>query len=609
MPSLLSGGKPLAGTTGSTTIFITLPTAQLSLGASPSTNTGYTLVTGANGLLGFTSTLGTILFREGVIQSNQTNGNLVIQSTGTGTVNLVGNVLFNGQNLTSLIGTITNLTAINATITNLTVTGSIAFTSATSTATFASSVIIRKDLNVEQQLNAKGNVQLSPDSGIVQIKPGFGGTVQIFPSGLGLMDNVNIGDLQPANGTFVYLTATNLTVQNFTATTFATTTGTFGKIRVLSTASDAVTVAGGMTVTNTLVAGSVSATSVYDSGTRVIRQIIAGTDTVAVTDTGIVSIWNISTLQTVVSRGNTSSNPIHITSTNSATSQSTGALIVDGGVGINGDLYARNIYDNGTRVIKQVIAGVGLSGGGTGPIVALTNTGVTSLIAGTDTRVSTSTGDVTVWDVSTLQSVTNRGWTTTNYIHIQNGYSQIGTGSNSIGGTWTAAVFVVDGDAGVGGNLYINGNFYAAGKSVLTTSSVGGAILGGVDIVVVTNTATGELTFNDVSTLESVTSRGSTTTHVIHFANTSNAISTQTGSLYADGGVGVAKDVFVGGDVYSQGGSPAYNYKLYTPQVTVSTSTPVGSRIGDFWIDPSIGVEYQYVPNGTQTVWIQFIGF
>jgi len=593
MPGLLSGSKGLKGTTGSNTIFITLPTAQLSLGNTPTTGTGYTLVTGANGLLGFTSTLGSILFTDGVVKSNQPNGNIVIQSTGTGTVNLVGNVLINGLDLISAIGTITNLTAVSATITNLTVTGSIAFTSVTSTATFASDVTISKNLSVQQQFNANGNVNLSPDAGLVQIKPGFGGSVQIFPSGLGLMDNVNIGDQQPANGTFVYLTATYLTAYNFSSTNFAATTGTFDLVKATN-----------IQVTNSLTAGQV-----YDSGTRVIRQINAGTDTVAVTNAGVVDIWNISTLQSVVARGNTSSNPIHITSTNSATDQGTGALIVDGGIGIGGDLYARNIYDNGTRVIKQVIAGVGLSGGGTGPVVALTNTGVLSLIGGTDTRVSTATGNVTVWDVSTLQSVTNRGWTTTNYIHIQNGYSQIGTGSNTLGGTWTDAVFVVDGDAGIGGNLYINGNFYAAGKSVLTTSSVGGQILGGVDIVVITNTATGEITFNNISTLQSVTGRGSTTTYVVHFANTTNSTSTQTGSIYADGGIGVAKDVYVGGDVYSRGGSPAYNYKLYTPQVTVSTSTPLSARIGDFWIDPSIGVEYQYVPNGTQTVWIQFIGF
>jgi hypothetical protein len=594
MPSLLSGGKPLAGTTGSTTIFITLPTAQLSLGTSPSTGTGFTLVSGANGLLGFTSTLGSILFQDGVVRSNQNNGNLVIQSTGTGTLSLNGNVLINGKDITSLIGTITNLTSINATITNLTVTGALAFTSATSTATFASNVIINKNLIVQQQFNANGNVNLSPDSGIVQIKPQFGGSVQIYPSGLGLLDNVNIGDIQPANGRFTYLTATNFTVVNFSATNFASTTGTFDLIK-----------ANNIEVVNSLTAGQV-----YDSGTRVIRQITVGTDTVAVsTGSGLLEIWNNSTLQTVVTRGNTSSNPIHITSTNSATSQITGALIVDGGAGIGGDVYARDIYDNGTRVIKQVIAGVGLTGGGTGPVVALTNTGVLSLIGGTDTRVSTSTGNITVWNASTLQTVTDRGWTTTNFMHIQNGYSQIGTGSNTIGGTWTGAVFVVDGDAGIGGNLYINGDFYAAGKSVLTTSSVGGSITGGVDIVIVTNTATGELLFNDVATLQSVTGRGSTTTNVVHFANTSNSTSTQTGSLYASGGIGVAKDIVVGGDVYSQGGSPAYNYKLYTPQVTVSTSTPLSARIGDFWIDPNIGVEYQYVPNGTQTVWIQFIGF
>ena len=140
MPSLLSGSKGLKGTTGSNTIFITLPTAQLSLGNTPTTGTGYTLVTGPNGLLAFTSTLGTILFQDGVVQSSLPNGNIAIQSTGTGTLSLNGNVLINGKDIASLVGTITNFTAINATVTNLTVTGSIAFTSATNTATFASSV-------------------------------------------------------------------------------------------------------------------------------------------------------------------------------------------------------------------------------------------------------------------------------------------------------------------------------------------------------------------------------------------------------------------------------------------------------------------------------------
>jgi hypothetical protein len=600
MPSLLSGGKALAGTTGSSSIFITLPTAQLNLGTTPSTGTGFTLVTGPGGQLAFTSTLGSVLFQDSVIKTSVPNGDLTITSNGTGTVRLTGNV--RGDTIAANTGSFDYLFANTATIKDLVVTRTISFTSATSTATFASGVAVGGDLSVTRQLNAYGNVSLSPDGGIVDISPGVGGTVRVFPSDTGRLDNINIGDRLPANGRFVLLTATNLTVENISLIDAQITTGTFQTIRVLSTASDSVTVAGGAVVTGTIYGGAI-----YDSGTRVISQVtagtgisgggngpsitlsnsgvlsaIAGTDIGVNTATGNVTISNISTLQSVTDRGTTTTNAI----------------------------YAGQLYDSGTRVISRVAVGPGLSvSSTTGPFVVFTNTGVISLSAGADLSVNSTTGNVTVTSTATLQSVTNRGWTTTNYIHIQNGYSQIGTGSNTIGGTWTDAVFRVDGDAGVGGNLYINGDFYASGKSVLTTASIGGAITGGADIVVITNTSTGELIFNNISTLQSVTNRGFTTTNVVRFANTANSTSTQTGSLYAAGGIGVAKDIFVGGDVYSQGGSPAYNYKLYTPQVTVSTSSPVSARIGDFWIDPSIGVEYQYVPNGTSTVWIQFIGF
>jgi hypothetical protein len=351
-----------------------------------------------------------------------------------------------------------------------------------------------------------------------------------------------------------------------------------------------------------------SATVVLDSGTRVISQvvagtglsgggvgptvtlnntgvlsIIAGTDTAITTSTGNVTISNTSTLDSVTGRGNTTTNAI----------------------------YAGELYDSGTRVISNILVGDGIAiNTSTGPLVLLTNTGVLSIIGGTDISVNTATGDVTVSNTSTLQSVTNRGSTTTNFMRIANGFSQVGTGTSLDGGTWTGAVFVVDGDGGFGGNLYIQGDFYASGKAVLTTSTLGGSLNQGADILITTNTSTGEITWSNISTLQSVTNRGNTTTNQVLFNNTSNSTSTTTGAITVAGGVGVAKDVYVGQAIYAQdGGSPAYNYKVYTPQVTVSTSTPVGSRIGDFWIDPSIGVEYQYVPNGTQTVWIQFIGF
>jgi hypothetical protein len=87
---------------------------------------------------------------------------------------------------------------------------------------------------------------------------------------------------------------------------------------------------------------------------------------------------------------------IQTSNTTQSTGTSSGALTVAGGVGIGGNLYAGAIYDNGTRV-------------------------TTSVSAGTDTAVSSSGGTVTVWNTSTLQSVTNRGATTTNVPTFTNG--------------------------------------------------------------------------------------------------------------------------------------------------------------------------------------------
>jgi len=73
---------------------------------------------------------------------------------------------------------------------------------------------------------------------------------------------------------------------------------------------------------------------------------------------------------------------IAINGTTNSTGTTTGALTVAGGVGIGGDLWARNIYSNG----QQLTAGGG---------------GVTSITAGTGTFINTSTGAVTIWTTAT----------------------------------------------------------------------------------------------------------------------------------------------------------------------------------------------------------------
>jgi hypothetical protein len=94
--------------------------------------------------------------------------------------------------------------------------------------------------------------------------------------------------------------------------------------------------------------------------------LIAGTD-IAV---DLVTISNISTLQSVTSRGSSTSAVISITNTASSTSTTTGALTVAGGVGIGGNLYQSGVHvitntsssTNTTTGALVVAGGVGVAG-------------------------------------------------------------------------------------------------------------------------------------------------------------------------------------------------------------------------------------------------------
>jgi hypothetical protein len=94
-------------------------------------------------------------------------------------------------------------------------------------------------------------------------------------------------------------------------------------------------------------------------------------------------------------------------------------------------------------------------------------------------------------------------------------------------------------------------------------------------------------------------------TGVFTSPNLTASTSTTTGAIVVAGGVGIGGDLYVGGNVYSAQGNPLYNTKI-----TVSTMPPTTAtnNVGDFWIDPSIGVEYQWIQDGTNFYWIQFTG-
>ena len=104
---------------------------------------------------------------------------------------------------------------------------------------------------------------------------------------------------------------------------------------------------------------------------------------------------------------------------------------------------------------------------------------------------------------------------------------------------------IVDGGASIAKDLYIGGSLYLAETIVITTASFANSPSDGSDIHIEPINVGGIdlLQFNNVSTLQSVTGRGATTTNIVSFSNTTESTSTNTGAVLIEGGLGVGKRI------------------------------------------------------------------
>lgn len=149
---------------------------------------------------------------------------------------------------------------------------------------------------------------------------------------------------------------------------------------------------------------------------------------------------------------------ISITDTTASSSTSTGALLVSGGVGVTGNLYAGAFYGNGanlTNVVASSFAGGNISG-----ITNFTNNTAST---------ATNNGAVTVTGGLGVGGAANIG----------NALSVAGTVSftqNSSASSTTTGTLRVTGGMGVTGNLYA-ANFYGNGANItgVTASSASSA--------------------------------------------------------------------------------------------------------------------------------------
>jgi len=101
-----------------------------------------------------------------------------------------------------------------------------------------------------------------------------------------------------------------------------------------------------------------------------------------------------------------------------------------------------------------------------------------------------------------------------------------------------SGALVVNGGVGISGDLFMGGTIFAGGSPVLTTASFNNSVADGIDIDIV-DVGGGVLEFNDISTLQSVTGRGFTTTYRINITNATSSTNTTTGALTVIGGVGI----------------------------------------------------------------------
>jgi len=328
---------------------------QYALGNSPTTGTGYTIVV-VNGVATQTNTLGNLSFLNGVISSDTPSGNITINPSGTGTVTINGPVnipsLTTNVKIPVQAATTSNVNifAAPSSVDGVTlVQGNRILVrqqdDPTTNGIYAVSIAGTGTNNSVWLRSSDANTGTNMAGAILNVSGGqtYGGRdffttfkvsdilgsapvnwYQFIGDSLAQnltnknIDGSPIGQITPAAGSF-----TNLLVgtgQNSTGTN-----------------SGALQVIGGMGISQDLWLGGALYFSNASGSFRAQRIQVLGTDTAYSTNTGAL---------TVVGGVGIGGNVV-VGSLTSATSSLTGAVTIAGGLGVGGDIYANTYYSNG----------------------------------------------------------------------------------------------------------------------------------------------------------------------------------------------------------------------------------------------------------------------
>lgn len=243
---------------------------------------------------------------------------------------------------------------------------------------------------------------------------------------------------------------------------------------------------------------------------------------------------------------------VRVLSSVAATTVTSGALQVTGGVGINGDLYARNIYTNGQLVGAVATGSNNLLGGTAGSIPYQESAGTTKFISiGTSGWVLKSNGSTATW--SDPISLTVAVSTTATHLAVGPAGAmpiQVAPGSTSWIPAGTAGQMLV---YGTNTATWTNTATIAVGRSTTATYTVN--VLGGSAGQLHYQSAAGTTAFITLGTAGDVLVSGGTSSplyqNTLTLTGVTQATSTSTGALQVRGGVGVGGNLWVGGVLYA----------------------------------------------------------
>jgi hypothetical protein len=280
---------------------------------------------------------------------------------------------------------------------------------------------------------------------------------------------------------------------------------------------------------------STSGALIVDGGVGIAKKLYVGTDLDIGGDstmTGTLDVTGATTLSSTLDV----TGLVNLNDTTDASSSTSGALIVDGGVGIAKKLYVGTDLDiggdstmtgtlnvTGATTLSNTLDVTGLvnlndatdaSSSTSGALIVDGGVGIAKkLYVGTDLDIggdSTMTGTLDVTGATTLSSTLD----VTGLVNLNDA-----TDASSS----TSGALIVDGGVGIAKKLYVGTDLDIGGDSTMT---------GTLDV-------TGATTLS--STLD--------VTGLVNLNNSTDASSSTSGALIVDGGVGIAKKLYVGTDL------------------------------------------------------------